>query len=149
MKKLTPKVRLTTDIICAMFLLCTYLMGHADPYVHALLGMLLIVAVMVHAMRAHKKIAGMTQNLANRCVDLYTRLDCCTGFAMAVFLITALVSGAFLIKMRVAQGMSFDEVTGTVVGIVHMCLEVLFPICAVVHLMLNKEGLERIFRKRV
>ena len=68
---------------------------------------------------------------------------------MAVFLIAALVSGVFPIKMRMAQGMSFDEVTGTVAGIVHMCLEVLFPICAVVHLMLNKEGLERLFRKRV
>lgn len=79
MKKPTPKVRLTTDISWVMFLVCTYLTGHADPYVHALLGMLLIVAVMVHAMQAHKKIAGMTQNLANRCVDSYTRLDCCTG----------------------------------------------------------------------
>jgi len=144
MKKPTPKIRLTTDIGWVMFLVCTYLTGHANPYVHALLGMLLIVAVMVHAMQAHKKIAGMTQNLANRCVDSYTRL-----VAMAVFLIAALVSGVFPIKMRVAQGMSFDEVTGTVAGIVHMCLEVLFPICAVVHLMLNKEGLERLFRKRV
>ena len=147
MKKLTPTARLATDIICAVFLVSTYLTGHADSHVHALLGMLLIVAVAVRAVQAHKKIAGTTCNLANSCMNAQTKLDCCMGLAIMLFLIAALVSGVFLMQMRVAQAMSFDEAAGTAAGIVHMCSAVLFLICAIVHLMLNKERLKKLLKK--
>lgn len=147
MKKLTLTARLATDIICAVFLVSTYLTGHADSHVHALLGMLLIVAVAVRAEQAHKKIAGTTRNLANSCMNAQTKLDCCMGLAIMLFLVAALVSGVFLMQMRVAQGMSFDEVAGTAAGIVHMCSAVLFLICAIVHLMPNKERLKKLLKK--
>ncbi len=147
MKKPTPKARLATDIICAVFLISTYLTGHADPHVHALLGMLLIIAVAVHAVQAHKKIVGTTCNLASSSMNAQTKLDCCMGLAMMLFLVAALVSGVFLMQMRMAQGMSFDEAAGTAAGIVHMCSAVLFLICAIVHLMINKEKLEKLLKK--
>ena len=47
MKKPSTKARLATDIVVAVFLIATYLTGHADPHVHALFGFLLVAAVVV------------------------------------------------------------------------------------------------------
>ncbi|MCH4082285.1 MAG: cytochrome b/b6 domain-containing protein [Atopobiaceae bacterium] len=147
MKKPTPKTRLVTDAVAAMLLIATYLTGHADPHVHAFLGLLLAVAVIVHAVQAHRKIASTTRHLSSRSMDPHTKLDCCMGLAMALFLIAALASGVFLMKLRMAEGLSFDEAAGMPAGIVHMASAALFLICAVVHLVLNKEGFERLLQK--
>ena len=63
---------------------------------------------------------------------------------MAVFLIAALLSGGALMHMRMAEGLSFDEAASTPQGIVHMCSAVLFLICAIVHIVLNRAGLDKL-----
>jgi hypothetical protein len=46
--------------------------------------------------------------------------------------------------MRMAEGLSFDEAASTPQGIVHMCSAVLFLICAIVHIVLNRAGLDKL-----
>lgn len=144
MKKPSTKVHLATDIAVAVFLIVTYLTGHADPHVHALFGFLLVAAVVVHAVQAHRKVVATTHNVAKKSMNRETRLDCCLGLAMAVFLIAALLSGGALMHMRMVEGLSFDEVAATPQGIVHMCSAVLFLICAIVHIVLNRAGLDKL-----
>jgi len=144
MKKPSTKARLATDIVVAVLLIVTYLTGHADPHVHALFGFLFAVAVVVHAVQAHRKVVATTRNVAKKSMNRETRLDCCLGLAMAVFLIAALLSGGVLMHMRMAEGLSFEEAAATPQGIVHMCSAVLFLICAIVHIVLNRAGLDKL-----
>lgn len=143
MKKPSTKARLATDIVVAVFLIVTYLTGHADPHVHALFGFLLVAAVVVHAVQAHRKVVATTRNVTKKSMNREMRLDCCLGLAMAVFLIMALLSGGALMHMRMAEGLSFEE-AATPQGIVHMCSAVLFLICAIVHIVLNRAGLDKL-----
>lgn len=143
MKKPSTKARLATDIVVAVFLIVTYLTGHADSHVHALFGFLLVAAVVVHAAQAHGKVVATTRNVAKKSMNRGARLDC-LGLAMAVFLIAALLSGGVLMHMRMVEDLSFDEVAATPQGIVYICSAVLFLICAIVHIVLNRAGLDKL-----
>lgn len=144
MKKPSSKARLATDIVVAVLLIVTYLTGHADSHVHALFGFLLVAAVVVHAAQAHRKVVATTRNVAKKSMNRGAKLDCCMGLAMMLFLIAALLSGGSLMHMRMVEGLSFDEVAATPQGIVHMCSAVLFLICAIVHIVLNRAGLDKL-----
>ncbi|MGN0070564.1 MAG: hypothetical protein ACI361_01850 [Atopobiaceae bacterium] len=144
MKKPSSTARLTTDILAVVFLIATFMTGHADPHIHALFGLLLAIVLVVHAVQAHKKIAVTTRNVTKKFMDPRTRLDCCLGIAMLVFLVAALVGGGSLMHMRIAERMSFEDAQGTAAGIVHMCSAALFLICAIVHIVLNRDALDRL-----
>jgi TRAP-type C4-dicarboxylate transport system permease small subunit len=63
---------------------------------------------------------------------------------MVVFLAIVLVSGGSLMHVRMAEGLSFDDTAGTPVFVAHACGAVLFLLCALAHVWINRERLEKL-----
>ena len=67
-------------------LVACYVTGHADPHVHALVGLLFMVLLVAHGVVSHRKIAQTTRHVACKGMSRETRIDCCLGLAMVVLL---------------------------------------------------------------
>jgi uncharacterized membrane protein len=121
-----------------------YVTGHADPHVHALVGLLFVVLLVAHGVVSHRKIAQTTRHVACKGMGRETRIDCCLGLAMVVLLAIVLVSGGSLMHARMAEGLSFDDTVGTPAFVAHVCGAMLFLLCALAHAWINRERLEKL-----
>ena len=138
------RLKLGIDIALAVLLVGCYVTGHADPHVHALVGLLFVVLLVAHGVVSHRKIAQTTRHVACKGMSRETRIDCCLGLAMVVLLAIVLVSGGSLMHARMAEGLSFDDTVGTSAFVAHACGAMLFLLCALAHAWINRERLEKL-----
>lgn len=141
------KLKLGIDIALAVLLIGSYMTGHADPHVHALVGLLFVVLLIAHGVVSHRKIVQTTRHVTCKSMSKEARIDCCLGLAMVVFLAIVLVSGGSLMYARMAEGLSFDETAGTPAFVAHICGAVLFLLCALAHVWINRERLEKLLNR--
>ena len=125
----------------------SYVTGHADPHAHALVSPLFIVLLVAHGVVSHRKIVQTTRHVTCKSMSKAARIDCCLGLAMVVLLAIVLVSGASLMHARMAEGLSSDDTAGTPAFIAHVFGAVLLLLCALAHVWINRERLERLLRR--
>jgi hypothetical protein len=106
-------LKLGIDIALAVLLVGTYMTGHAEPHVHALVALLFVVQLVAHGVVSHRKIVQTTRHVTCKAMSKEARIDCCLGLAMVVFLAIVLVSGGSLMHARMAEGLSLDDTVGT------------------------------------
>lgn len=135
------------DIALAVLLVGTYMTGHMEPHAHALVALLFVVLLVVHGVVSHRKIVQTTRHVTCKAMNKEARIDCCLGLAMVVFLAIVLVSGGSLMHARMAEGLSFDDTVGTPAFFAHVCGAVLFLLCALAHVWINRERLEKLLHR--
>ena len=140
-------LKLCIDIALAVLLVGTYMTGHVEPHAHALVALLFVVLLVVHGVVSHRKIVQTTRHVTCKAMNKEARIDCCLGLAMVVFLAIVLVSGGSLMHARMAEGLSFDDTVGTPAFFAHVCGAVLFLLCALAHVWINRERLEKLLHR--
>ncbi|GEM_PF-730316 len=138
------RLKIAVDAALAILLIASFMTGHADVHLHAALGLLFLVCIIVYAIISHQKIVQTTKRVASSSMRKVARIDCCLGLAMVVLLVTIFWSGASLMHARMAEGLDFDAVAGTPSFIVHVCGSALFILCALAHAWINRERLEKL-----
>lgn len=137
-------LRLAIDAALAVLLIASFMTGHADVHLHALLGLLFVVCLAVHGVISHQKIVQTTKHVTSSCMTRKARIDCCLGLAMMALLAIVLVSGFSLMHARMADGLSFEEAAGSFAFIAHACASALLIICALAHAWINRGKLEKL-----
>jgi threonine/homoserine/homoserine lactone efflux protein len=114
---------------------------------HALVGLLFVVLLIAHGVVSHRKIVQTTRHVTCKSMSKEARIDCCLGLAMVAFLAIVLVSGGSLMHARMAECLNFDETAGTPAFVAHICGAVLFLLCALAHVWINRERLEKLLNR--
>lgn len=138
------RLKIAVDAALAILLIASFMTGNADVHLHAALGLLFVVCIVVHGVISHQKIVQTTKRVASSSMRKAARIDCCLGLAMVVLLVAIFWSGTSLMHIRMAEGLDFGAVAGTPAFIVHVCCSVLLLICALAHVWINRGKLEKL-----
>lgn len=72
-------LKLGIDIALAVLLVGSYMTGHAEPHVHALVGLLFVMLLVAHGVVSHRKIVQTTRHMTCKSMSKEARIDCCLG----------------------------------------------------------------------